>query len=128
VKDMIEYIATLWMSPQQMPDVDDSQLETKAQSARRAVAAEMSAIVDALSDIVVARAMAMAAAESWARALAMAAVDWRLTGGAGFEIAKIAVAQPTPTDEPSVPSVPTEAVEASPSFPVSEDSRSGSML
>jgi hypothetical protein len=100
--------------------------EIPTQAAYQAVIAERGATLDVAKDVAVARAMASMAAESWAGALALAAVDARLT--VGVEIAEIAVAQPTPADEhpvSSVPSVPTEAVEASPSFPVLEDSRSG---
>jgi hypothetical protein len=127
MKHVFEYTATLWRMPTDSQMVET--METKIQAVLQAVVTEMSAIVDVLKDVAVAREMAIAAAESLARATAVAAVDLRLTGGAGFEIAEIAVAQPTPADEHSVFSVPpvaTEAVEASPPFPVSGDSRSES--
>jgi hypothetical protein len=124
MKDVAEFVDQLWMMPVYAASLRRSEIPTQA--AYQAVIAERGATLDVAKDVAVARAMASMAAESWAGALALAAVDARLT--VGVEIAEIAVAQPTPADEhpvSSVPSVPTEAVEASPSFPVLEDSRSG---
>jgi hypothetical protein len=147
MKDVAEFVDQLWIMPVYAASLRRGALQQQSQAAYQAVIAEKDATLDVAKDVAVARAMAIMAAESWARALALAAVDARLT--VGVEIAEIAVAQPTPsplmaTDEQpmssapsvsvgespvsSVPSVPTEAVESSPSFLVSEDSRSGSML
>jgi hypothetical protein len=120
VKHVFEYTATLWRV--QMPT--DSQMvetmETKVQTMLQALVTEMSAIVDVLRDVAVAKEMAIAAAQSWSRS--------RME--VGIEAVEIAVAQQTPSPLMAADERPmfsaTEAVEASPPFPVSEDSRSES--